>query len=422
MLSQNLLNVVDTWFVSRLGDAAIGAVGQGSFANFMSLAFITGLSPGVQAMAARREGEGHHDQTGVALNGGILLALAFGLPIGALVYSFAPLFFPILAGDNAAVAELGTEYLQIRLLAVPAVGINFAFRGYWNAIDQSQVYLRTLIVMHVVNIALDAVLIFGLLGAPTLGVAGAAWASMVATYVGTFYYFIQGWARARDAGFLAAVPPLRTLTAMLRTSLPSALQQFLFAAGLTVFFAIVARLGEPELAASTVLITLLLVAILPAQGFGLASASLVGQALGRGDGADARRWAWDVIKVAVIVVGAIAAVGFVGSDLILAGFLESSTTRALARWPMRLVALSLPFDVVGMVLLNSLLGAGDSMRVLVVSTSMQWLVFLPMALIAGPLLGLGLTAVWGANVAYRLIQSGIFAAIWQGESWTKVEL
>ena len=421
MVSQNLLNLVDTAFVSRLGDEALAAVGQASFANFMSLAFVTGLAPGVQAIAARRKGEGKDGETAIPLNGGLVLAAGFGVPIALFVYLAAPTFFPMLAND-ARVAELGVVYLQIRLLAVPAAGMNFAFRGYWNAVDLSRLYLRTLIVMHVVNAVLDYGLIFGELGMPRMGVEGAAWASLAATWTGTVYYFLQAFFRARGAGFLRAIPDRSTLWTMLRTSLPAALQQFLFAAGMTVFFAIVARLGTAELAASNVLINLLLVALLPAMGFGLAAASLVGQALGRREPTDARRWGWDVVRVAVPIVSAIAAVGLIAPDLPLALFLHDPDTLALARWPLRLIALSLPLDVVGMVLLSGLLGAGDSLRVLVVSTGMQWLVFLPTAWLVGPYLGLGLTAVWIAQVGYRLVQSGVFAVLWRGEGWTKVKV
>jgi Na+-driven multidrug efflux pump len=53
---------------------------------------------------------------------------------------------------------------------------------------------------------------------------------------------------------------------------------------------------------------------------------------------------------------------------------------------------------------------------------MQWLVFLPLAWLVGPFLGWGLFAVWAANVVYRLIQSGIFAALWRGERWTEVKV
>lgn len=421
MVSQNLLNLVDTAFVSVLGDEALAAVGYGSFANFMSLAFITGLAAGVQAMAARRKGEGRESETAVPLNGGLLLAVGFGVPAAVLTYLVAPRAFPVLTNDPS-VAALGLAYLQIRLLGVPAVGMNFAFRGYWNAVDLSKLYLRTLLVMHVINALLDYVLIFGAFGAPRLGVAGAAWATLIATWTGTAYYFVQAFARARANGFLRGIPSVSTMWTMLRTSLPAAVQQFLFAAGMTAFFAIVGRLGTAEVAASNVLINLLLVALLPAMGFGLAAASLVGQALGQRDPSAARRWGWDVVRTAVPVVMVIAAVGLVAPDLVLAGFLHDPATRELARWPLRIISLSLPIDVIGAVLLNALLGAGASTRVLFVSTGLQWLVFLPVAFLVGPYLGLGLTAVWLANAAYRLMQSGIFAALWRSEAWTRVRV
>ena len=421
MVSQNLLNLVDTGFVSRLGDEALAAVGQGSFANFMCVAFITGLAPGVQATAARRKGEGKDDETAVPLNGGLVLATGLGVPLAAGVIFAAPSLFPLLT-DDAQVATLGTSYLQIRLLAVPAAGMNFAFRGYWNAVDLSRLYLRTLVIMHLVNAGLDWVLIFGPFGLPAYGVAGAAWASLIATWTGTLLYFFQATARLRPAGFLRAMPGLSTLKGMLQTSLPAALQQFFFATGMTVFFAMVARLGTAEVAASNVLVNLLLVAILPAIGFGLAAPSLVGQALGQKEPDRARRWGWDVVRVAVPVVSIPAVLGFLFPDLVLGIFLHDPDTLDLARWPLRLICVALPLDVVGMVLLNGLFGAGDSLRVMLVSTGMQWLVFLPAVYLVGPVLGWGLLAVWGANAVYRLIQSGIFAAIWRCDGWTRVEV
>ena len=421
MVSQNLLNLVSTAFVSTLGDQALAAVGYGSFANFMSIAFVTGLAAGVQAMAARRKGAGAESETAVPLNGGLLLAIGFGVPIAAASYLLAPSAFPLLTSDTEVV-ELGTEYLQIRLLAVPAIGMNFAFRGYWNAVDLAKVYLRTLLVMHFVNAGLDYVLIFGAFGAPRLGVEGAAWANLAANWTGTIYYFVQALVRTRGNGFLRGIPSSSTMWTMLRTSLPAAVQQFLFAAGMTVFFTIVGKLGTAEVAATTVLLNLLLVALLPAMGFGIAAASLVGQALGQRDPRDARRWGWDVVRTAVPIVTLIASVGLVFPDLVLGLFLHDADTLALARWPLRLIALSLPIDVVGAVLLNALLGAGDSARVLVISTAMQWLIFLPIAYFVGPYLGLGLTAIWLANVLYRLAQSGIFASVWAGDRWTLVKM
>lgn len=421
MVSQNVLNLVDTLMVGSLGDAALAAVGIASFANFMCTAFITGLGAGVQAMAARRLGEEQHDATGVPLNGGLLLAIGLGLPLGAALFAGAPLLMSLLVHQKPVV-RLAVPYLQARLVAMVAIGMNFAFRGYWNGVNRSALYFRTLIIMHVCNIALNYVLIYGKLGAPALGSTGAGVASTIATWVGTLTYVGLGLRHARSAGFLRGLPDRRTMLTMLRLAIPSGLQQLFFATGMTAFFAIIGLVGTAELAASNVLLNLLLVALLPAMGFGLASASLVGQALGRGDADDARRWAWDVARLAAVVVTVIVLPGLVMPDLVLGAFLHDATTRLMAHTPLRIVALGMPLDAVGIVLMQSLTGAGDTRSVLVVSVGLQWLLNLPGAYLVGPLLGGGLVGIWLVQLAYRLLTAGVFAGLWHHGRWRKIQV
>ncbi|MFT4979692.1 MAG: MATE family multidrug resistance protein, partial [Myxococcota bacterium] len=147
MASQNVLNLVDTAMVGSLGNAALAAVGMGSFANFMAQAFITGMSAGVQATAARRLGEGRTDETAIPLNGGLLLAVGLAIPWALLLLSQASWLFPLLSDDPAVIA-IGVPYFCARLVGMAGVGSNFAFRGYWNGVNLSGLYLRTLLVMH----------------------------------------------------------------------------------------------------------------------------------------------------------------------------------------------------------------------------------------------------------------------------------
>jgi putative MATE family efflux protein len=421
MASQNVLNLVDTAMVGVLGASALAAVGMASFVNFVAAAFLMGLSAGVQAMAARRLGEGRMDRAARPLNGGLLLAVVLGVPWSVLLVVTASRFFPYLVDDSAVVA-IGVPYLQARLVAMVALGANFSFRGYWNGVDLSKVYMRTLVVMHAVNILLNWVLIFGHLGMPRLGATGAGIGSAIATFVGTALYFSQAMVLARPSGFLAGLPDRKTLATMLRLSVPAGTQQFFFAAGMTAFFWIIGKVGTAELAASNVLVQLLLVAILPGIAFGMASATLVGQALGRGDVEDARRWAWDVSKIAMVGVGTMALVGLVFPDLLLRFFLHDPQTLELARLPLRIVAATMSIDTLGMVLLNSLLGAGDSRTVMVVSISLQWLLFLPVAYLVGPILGYGMTAVWTVQVGYRALQAAAFFVVWRRGQWANVEV
>jgi len=421
MLSQNVLNLVDTAMVGTLGDAALAGVGLGGFANFLLTAFILGLSAGVQAMAARRVGQGRRHETAIPLNGGLLLAVVVAVPWSASLIALAPEYFPWLTGDPAVV-EQGVPYLRARLFAMFAMGMNFAFRGYWNAVDKSILYMRTLISMHVINIFLNWVLIFGNLGAPELGATGAGVASAIATVFGAASYFVLGRTYARDAGFLHGLPDRATLAAIIRLAAPAGLQQFFFAAGMTVFLALVARMGTPELAATKVIIDLILVGILPGLGFGLAAASLAGQALGRGDPEDAMQWGWDVTKIAVLVVGTLSIPAVLVPEWILSGFIHEPSTLAIAKHPLRLVAAFLFFDAVGMVLMNALMGVGDVKRVMVIATSFQWLIFLPFVYVLGPVMGLGLVAVFAVQVTYRGFQSLTFALMWKRGHWQSIEL
>jgi len=209
---------------------------------------------------------------------------------------------------------------------------------------------------------------------------------------------------------------------MLRLSIPAGMQSFFFATGMTVFFWIIGRIGTAELAASNVLVQLLLVAILPGVGFGLAAASLVGQALGRGDPENAVTWGWDVSRLAMVVVGTGALVGVIAPDLLLRIFLHEEQTIALARFPLRLLGATMVLETLGSVLMNALLGAGASKRVMFVSVILQWGLFLPVAFLLGPVLGYGMSAVWAAQVGYRCLQGLIFAAIWRGRKWTNLEV
>jgi putative MATE family efflux protein len=422
MVSQNILNLVDVAFVGRLGPAALAAVGVGSFAFMMMSTFFVGIaSGGVQAMSARRMGEGRGEVAAVPLNAGLLFAASFGVPATVVLVAVTPYVFPLLNGDPEVVAD-GIPYMQARMLAVAFVAANFSFRGYWNGVDRSALYMRTLVVMQAVNIILDWILIFGHFGAPALGTAGAGIASTAATVTGSAYYFVLGRRHALGRGFLHGLPDRRTLGTMLSLGVPTAFQQFFFFGGFTVLFWIVGRIGTSEVAAATVLINVTLLAIFPAIGLGLSSATLVGNSLGRERVSEARGWGRDVAVLAWATTSIVALPMIFAPRFLLSVFVADPATVELACTPLRIVGVSLYFDVVGIVFSNSLLGAGASRRVFLVSTGFQWVFGLPLIWLAGPATGGGLTAVWCAVAAWRVAQAVAFTLIWGGSSWTRHEV
>ena len=421
MMSQNILNLVDIGMVGHLGDTALAATGIGSFTNYLAISFIIGLSAGVQALAARRLGEERYRETAVPLNGGLVLALLIGLPLCAILYLAIPSAYSFLS-DDPAVIEQGVPYLQVRILSMVAVGMNFSFRGYWSAIHMTGVYLRTLLVMHACNIFLNWVLIFGNLGAPELGVLGAGLATTISLYIGTALYFFFAFRNARDKGFLDRIPTRSTLWQQLKLSLPASLQQVFFSAGLVALMWIVSQIGTAEVAAVNVLMTFHITAILPAFGLALAATTLVGNALGRGDAEDAVLWGWNAAAITLVygLLLSLLLIPFAGPLLGL--FLTNPDTRQLAYWPMILWAVVIGIDTTGMVLMNALIGAGDTRRSMWISVIAQWLFFLPFAYIAGPVLGFGLLGIWIVNSIYRTGQAFVCIQSWAGRRWIGIKL
>jgi len=421
MMSQNVLNLVDIAMVGRLGDKALAATGIGGFTNYLAISFIIGLSAGVQALAARRVGEGRHEETAVPLNGGLILALLIGIPACAVMIGATPFAFTLLS-DDPAVRELGIPYLQARILGMAAVGMNFSFRGYWSAIHMAGIYLRTLLIMHTINIFLHWVLIFGKLGAPALGVYGAGLSTTISLYIGTLIYFFFALRHARGSGFLHRLPSRQVLWQQFRLSLPSSLQQLFFSAGVVGLLWIVSRIGTQEVAALNVLMTFHITAILPAFGIALAAMTLVGNALGRGDADDAAAWGWNCAAL-TFVYGVILSIVLVPlAEPILGLFLTNDETRQLAQLPMVLWALMLSFDTAGMVLMNALIGAGDTRRSMWISMIWQWIFFLPLAFLIGPVLGFGLLGVWAINGVYRVGQAVTCSTQWAGRKWAGIRI
>ena len=421
MMSQNILNLVDIGMVGHLGDTALAATGIGGFTNYLAISFIIGLSAGVQALAARRLGEERHKETAIPLNGGLLLALIIGLPMCAVLYLAIPSAYTFLS-DDPAVIEQGIPYLQVRILSMIAVGMNFSFRGYWSAIHMTGVYLRTLLIMHAINIFLNWVLIFGNLGAPELGVYGAGLATTISLYIGTGIYFFFAYRHARDKGFLDRIPSRSTLWQQFKLSLPSSIQQLFFSAGLVTLMWIVSQIGTAEIAAVNVLMTFHITAILPAFGVALAATTMVGNALGRGDTEDAALWGWNAAAISLVYGVLLSLVLIPLADPILGVFLKNPETRQLAYWPMVMWAIVIGLETTGLVLMNAMIGAGDTRRSMWISVIAQWGFFLPFAFIVGSTLGYGLLGVWIVNAIYRSGQAVACIQQWAGRHWVGIKL
>lgn len=420
MISQNILNLVDAAMVGTQGSAAIAAIGISGFINFMAVAFFTGFAAGVQAMVSRRMGQGRKSEAAYPMNAALAIIIILALPLSILLFFLAPKILHLLNNDPELLKE-GIPYLQARFAGIVAVGLNFSFRSYWSAINQTQYYLRTLLIMHTINIFLNYTLIFGHFGMPELGTMGAGIGTTISVALGSLYYHVLATKHTKQFGYLAQLASWPTIRSILKISIPSALQQLFFAGGFTALFWIIGKVGTDQLAAANAITSVMLVAILPCIGLGIGAATLVGQSLGRQEPHNAYRWGWDVAKMAIIFALGLSSIFYIFTDAIMGIFLTEPEALRIAHWPFKLSALIIVIDAVGLVFLNALNGAGSTKPTLYVSIISQWLLFLPVAWYLGPFLGKGLTVIWIAYSLYRVTQTGAFVWLWQRRNWSRVQ-
>ena len=432
MASQNILNLADSLMVGRLGTALVASVGIASSLNFQCQAALQGISSGVQAMSARRIGEGRPEVAAVPLNAALVACVLLGVPMALFAYVSAPEAVPRLTTDPAVIAA-AVPYLRARLLAVPAVGVNFAFRGFWNATQQPQIYMNTLVVMHVVNVTVSLLLIFGAtvrtpaffpdVAIPALGVVGAGVGTTVSVWVGTFLYLRVGFARAKSMGFASKLPSADDLKTLFAQAAPTSLTNLLFATGMTAMYWIVGKLGTAETAAVNVLINLMLTLVLPCMGMGLAAGALSGRALGRGDHEDAAQWPWDVAKLTAAMMFGVGLIAAVFPEPLLRCFLTNQEAVSKATLPLRFTGLTVGFDALSVTMQNALLGVGDAEKVAFISIGTQWVLFLPLAYLGATRVpGFDLNRLWGLYVAQRVLQGYLYARIWQKGGWKDIQV
>lgn len=421
MMSQNILNLVDSAMVGQLGSTALGAVGLGGFINYMCVAFFLGFGAGVQAMVARRMGEDKSSEAANPLHAALIIIGLTAIPVTVILYWLSPYLFQMTNSDPEVLKQ-GVPYLQTRFLGLVFLGLHFSFRGYWSGINMTGVYLKALLIAHSCNIAISYVLIFGKFGFPEMGTAGAGLGTSISMMISTFYYFYIAINRTKGFGFMQSWPKKETVKQVIKTSIPSSFQQFFFAAGFTVLFWIVGQVGTEELAGANVIINLMLVGILPALGIGIGGATLVGKSLGQNNPELAHQWGWEASKLAgLLVIILMIPVVFL-TEPIMKVFLAEQSVRDVTRLPLQLAALSLAIESIGIVLFNTINGAGDTSRVMKVSFTLQWLMFLPAAWFIGPYLGMGLTAIWVAHIVYRMVLTVVMIVMWQGRKWSAIEV
>jgi len=205
-------------------------------------------------------------------------------------------------------------------------------------------------------------------------------------------------------------------------TLPVNITQFFFVSGYLVFLWLIGRVGTAELAVASVLIRMTMVLAIVAISIGMASATVVSRTVGEGDLAGAVRWGWSAGKLGVIGITLLGFPILLFPKMLLSIFFSDPRTISIGDIPLRLQGamtgiLSLIYIFGGM--LNSL---GDGKRLMIISLTTQWFIFLPVVWFVGPHLHYGLLQLWLVQLAYSLLATVLVTGLWIDGRWKTIKI
>jgi putative MATE family efflux protein len=405
LVAQNLVQVAnsaaDVFWLGRLGDGAVGAVGLNQ--PIMALLFVplTAAMVGTQVLVSQRIGAEAVDSARKAVFHGIALAFVAGVLLALLVAPNAGVLVRLL-GAGPDVAPQAAAYLSTYMLLFPFTSVSDTVEmGFVGAGDsKTAMYLNFLAIGG--NLVLDPLLIFGVWVFPELGVAGAALATVLGYTMAMLLglYWLTGdhgsiSLSLADAGF-----DVDEFREMVDIGLPSGGQRLAAQSVRLVVVAIVTVVGgAPGLAAYTVGARIATIAFVPAQGLQQAGQSVVGQNLGAESPDRARRATWVGVGIATGALALIGGIQLLIPDLLVAVFVPAISEQGQAYAIRYLEILAYGYWAIGAtyMLLAGLNGARRTKTSLVVDLVKYWGIRFPIAVLALPV-GVGIGA-FGLSVA-----------------------
>lgn len=411
-LSQTAMGLVDTLMVGRLGGAPLAAIGLSTLL-FSALAMsIKAVDVACQTFTARRIGEGRDDQVGSVLATALTVVIALGAAATWLGLSRPEQLMRLVTRD-AEVDRLGAAYVYWRSVGLVPLLVFFQLKAMGDGIGWTRVGMIAGLGMNALNAVLNWLLIFGHLGLPAMGVAGAAVASSAsgaAAAVALLAVYLRPRVRHRFRLLAPGNFHRELVRPFLAMAWPPAVQSLGVVLALTAFYVILGGISTASLAVGAVVLRLASVSFMPGLGVGAAVQTMVGQALGAGDVRGARRAAWTGTALAMLFMGACGVAFVVAPSQLLRAFGLDEALVRLGSPALRLVGCAQVVDAVGLALAGALRGAGRTRSVMAVDVAAGLCLMPPLAWLFGVRLGGGLLgATWALATWFTIYAAGMVA-------------
>ncbi|HZT42359.1 MAG TPA: MATE family efflux transporter [Chthonomonadaceae bacterium] len=431
MLLQTVNSLMDVFFVGHLpnGAQALAATGIGGSVLFLLVSLAMGLTVGTTALVARFTGAGDHEAATHATGQSLTLAFFSSIVIGLVFYWGRGTIVGWMLDTRRSpqAAALCVQFLSAALLAtVPVFVMNVlaaAFRGLGDT--RTPMFITGVVVTT--HMTFNALLIYGLLGFPRMGVRGAGTAMATSLYVGTILYLIAlaRWSPLKDALKREHLRLKMVWVArILKIGIPAAVQAIIRTLAMMTFSGVLARTveGAAAIAAMQIGIRAESLAFMPGFGYSVAASTLVGQSLGARDPKRAERCGWAATLQGVAVMTLMAVLFFTFAVPFVRIFTSQPTVLRLGVSYLRVSAFCEPFLALGMVLTGALQGAGDTTRPTYITIFTMWIVRLPLAVWLMFTCHMEAQGAWYAMTITTILGGLMTAALFQSGKWKRIKV
>ncbi|MFJ8251331.1 MATE family efflux transporter [Streptomyces sp. NPDC094466] len=398
LVAEPLFVMVDSAVVGHLGTPQLAGLGIAAALLMTAVSIFVFLAYATTAAVARRVGAG--DLPAAIRQGmdGIWLALLLGAAVVALAVPAAPWLVDVFGASDTA-APYAITYLRISILGIPAMLVVLAATGVLRGLQDTRTPLYVAIGGFTVNAALNVALVYG----AGLGIAGSAWGTVIAQVGMAAVYLVVVIRGARRHG-ASLRPDAAGIRASARAGVPLLIRTLSLRAVLMIATAVAARLGDVDIAAHQIILSLWSLTAFALDAIAIAGQAIIGRYLGANDEKGAREACRRMVEWGIgcgIVLGVLIVLA---RPLFIPLFTSDPAVRDTLLPALLVVAVSQPIAGVVFVLDGVLMGAGDG-RYLAWAMLVTLAVFAPVALLV-PSLGGGLTALWWAMtlmMAVRLV-------------------
>lgn len=416
--AETIYNLTDSWFLGRLGPREVSAPSIAF--NFIMLIILAGLgiSAAGTTLISRAVGQKNQKKAEFFLGqvAGLLIVSSFILSLGGWFLT-EPFLRALQTPDD--LFSMTASYMRIICLGIPFMYLFFIMQSAMEGTGNTAAALRIQLLATVINIPLDAVLIFGLGPFSALGVEGAAIATVFSRMIAALFGIIT-LLRGRQGIRLRPenMPYHKESMALLfRVALPSSLSQMGSSLGFTVLHGMVNSFGTPVIAAFGIVNRIQALFYMPVQGLARGTSTLVGQSLGAGDPprASSSVKTATILSLLYIIPGMVFC--FFYGSLFIRFFVDDPEVIAAGARLFRINSPSVIVFVVFMILSGAFQGAGDTRSLMLLHLGRLWVFRLPIAGFLAFFLGWGVTGIWYAMAFSNLIITIIGIIRFQSGRW-----